>query len=155
LIYWGAVSSRADRIPATMASRIGQAPADYQPYLAEAVGRAAGVRQRDFGSLLATIEAVPPRARESFTLGYGVERRARPGGPWPDVAAGCRLSPALRRWCAFAVGRLVYEVCIGTDTAVPCRSALRDLEASDPVAAAWIHRGMGAATAAKWLGDPA
>ncbi len=137
-----------------MLPRIHEVPEGYRPYMAEAIGRAVGVRQVDFVAFVATIEAVPPEAQEHFTMGYGVELRARPVAVLPDVSALRQLPPSLRRWCSFGVGRLLREGCVGWDAA-RCRAVLDSLEQGDAASALWIYRGAGAATAADWVGDPA
>ena len=155
LIYWGAVSSAEWRAPATMLPRIHGVPEDYRPYVAEAVGRAVGLRQIDFVPLVATIDAVPPDARGHFTLGYGVDLRARPDTLLPDVATVRQLPPSLRRWCYFGVGRLLHDGCVDSKNAARCRAVLNGLEEGDPDAVSWIYRGAGTATAGRWLADPA
>jgi hypothetical protein len=154
LIYWGALSSAPWRTPARLVSRIHEVAEDYRPYVAEAMGRAAGLRQIDFVPLVATIDAVPLDVREHFTLGYGVDLRARPDTLLPDVAALRGLPPSLRRWCHFGVGRLVHEGCVDSKNAARCRVALDVIEASDPDAASWIYRGAGAAAVGDWPADP-
>jgi hypothetical protein len=155
LVYWGAVSSAPERTPATLLPRIHEVPEDYRPYAAEAIGRAVGRRQIDFLPLVATIDAVPPGAREHFTLGYGVDLRASPNSLLPDVAAVRQLPSSLRRWCYFGVGKLVHGGCVDSKDASGCDAVLNGLGEGDPDAASWIYRGAGAATAARWLGDSA
>ena len=155
LVYWGALSADSGQTPATLLPRIHEVPEEYRPYLAEAVGRAVGVRRTDFEPLLATFDVVPPDVREHFTMGYVEELRVRPDIPLPEAAALRRLSPLVQRWGYFGVGRLLHEECSGWPNAPRCRAVQVALRESAPEMAAWVYRGAATSTAASWLSDPA